>query len=102
MTKICLSEHKSAGRDLSAAFTQALDYFHGLPENEVPRYVVVSDFARIRLFDLENDCQWEFPLAELPQQIERFGFIAGYEKQRIRDEDPINECAMRALLLEHL
>jgi len=90
-----LAEHKSAGRDLSAAFTQALDYFHGLPENEVPRYVVVSDFARMRLFDLENDGQWEFLVAELLQHIERFSFIAGYEKQRIRDEDPINERAVQ-------
>ena len=92
-----LAEHKSAGRDLDAAFGQALDYFSGLKDDEVPRYVVVSDFARFRLIDLENNLEWEFRLAELPGNIERFGFIAGYEKQRIRDEDPINERAVRVL-----
>jgi len=92
-----LAEHKSAGRDLDAAFGQALDYFSGLKDGELPRYVVVSDFARFRLIDLENNLEWEFPLAELAGNIERFGFIAGYEKQRIRDEDPINERAVRVL-----
>lgn len=92
-----LAEHKSAGRDLSDAFVQALDYFSGLKDNEVPRYVVVSDFARFRLIDLEDNQECEFPLAELPQHIESFGFIAGYQKKRIRDEDPINELAVRVL-----
>lgn len=92
-----LAEHKSAGRDLAAAFGQALDYFSGLKDSEVPRYVIVSDFARIRLTDLETGKEHEFPLAQFPKHIERFGFIAGYEKQRIRDEDPINERAVRVL-----
>lgn len=87
-----LAEHKSAGRDLDAAVGQALDYFSGLKTNEFPRYIVVSDFARLRLIDLANDQEWEFPL-RVPANIERFGFNAGYEKQRIRDEDPISERA---------
>ncbi len=92
-----LAEHKSAGRDLAAAFEQALDYFSGLDASEIPRYVVVSDFARFRLTDLESGRQWEFTLAQLPRRIELFGFIAGYQAQRIRDEDPINERAVRVL-----
>lgn len=83
-----LAEHKSAGKDLTAAFGQALDYFSGLDANEIPRYVVVSDFARFRLTDLESGKQWEFTLAQLPKRIELFGFIAGYQTQHIRDEDP--------------
>ncbi len=92
-----LAEHKSAGQDLTAAFGQALDYFSGLKDNEVPRYVVVSDFACFRLTDLESGKQWDFTLAQLPKRIELFGFIAGYQTQRIRDEDPINERAVRVL-----
>lgn len=45
---LLLAEHKSAGADLTAAYTQATDYFAGIPDPELPRYVVVSDFARIR------------------------------------------------------
>ena len=54
---LLLAEHKSAGADLTAAYTQATDYFAGIPDHELPRYVVVSDFARIRLYDLETGRQ---------------------------------------------
>lgn len=43
-----LAEHKSAGQDLDAAFEQATDYFAGLGEDELPRYVVVSDLRTFR------------------------------------------------------
>ena len=98
-----LAEHKSAGKSLDAAFGQALDYFDGIKESERPRYVIVSDFARFRLTDLESgnvqELQefQEFPLAELPQRIELFGFIAGYQAQRVREDDPVNEQAVRML-----
>ena len=41
---VLLVEQKSAGRDLIRAKQQALDYFPGLKEHELPRYVLVSDF----------------------------------------------------------
>jgi hypothetical protein len=50
-----LVEHKSRGLDLDRAFHQATDYFQGLKERDLPRYVVVSDFARFRLYDLDGD-----------------------------------------------
>lgn len=52
---VMLAEHKSAGRDLDAAYRQATDYFAGLIDAELPRYVLVSDFARFRLHDLDGD-----------------------------------------------
>lgn len=74
-----LVEQKSRGRDLDAAFTQGNDYFHGLTNDELPHYVIVSDFARIRLVDVDGDQPLlEFDLKDLPTHIERFGFIAGY------------------------
>lgn len=51
---VLIAEHKSRGRDLGKAYTQALDYFHGLKECELPRFVIVSDFARMRLYNLES------------------------------------------------
>ena len=39
-------EHKSKGKDLDKAYSQALSYFSGLEENELPRYVIVSDFSK--------------------------------------------------------
>jgi len=49
-----LVEHKSAGQDLERAFGQAADYFDGLPERDLPRYVLVSDFQRFHLYDLDQ------------------------------------------------
>ena len=43
---VMLAEHKSAGRDLDAAYQQATDYFAGLSDAELPRYVLVSEAKR--------------------------------------------------------
>src|ERR1039457_1073296 len=67
---VLLVEHKSRGKDLDRAADQAFDYFPGLKERDLPRYVVVSDFARIRLYDIESDEDpIEFPLKELHKNI---------------------------------
>lgn len=74
-----IAEHKSLGRDLDSAYKQALEYFEGIAERDLPRYVIVSDFARIRLYDLDTGTRTEFPLKDLYRNIKLFGFIAGYE-----------------------
>ncbi|WP_240095945.1 DNA methyltransferase [Thermomonas flagellata] len=87
---VMLAEHKSEGRDLDAAFEQATDYFAGLKDAELPRYVLVSDFRRFRLHDLESGERTDFALAELHKQIGRFGFISGYQSRTYQEEDPVN------------
>lgn len=84
---VLLAEHKTQGRDLDKAYQQALTYLDGLKDGELPRYVVVSDFARMRLYDLEEKDEFEFPLQELSKHIERFGFISGYEVQKYEEEE---------------
>ena len=48
-----LAEHKSRGRSLAKAESQAMRYIRALVDDdrrqEVPRYIVVSDFARVIL-----------------------------------------------------
>ena len=83
-------EHKSEGENLDDAYFQALDYFSGLNENELPKYVVVSDFKRIRLDDLEENEQHEFELKDLANNIHLFDFILGHTKRNYKDEDPVN------------
>lgn len=91
-----LVEHKSRGRDLSRAYTQAIDYFEGIADRDLPRYVLVSDFARFRLENLETSERHEFALTDLPKMIRLFDFIAGYEARPIRPQDPVNiEAAER-------
>ena len=83
-------EHKSRGQDLDRAFTQALDYFPGIADRDLPRYVLVSDFARFRLYDIEASTHSEFALKDLHKHIKKFGFIAGYAPQEIKPQDPVN------------
>ena len=85
-----LVEHKSRGEDLDKAYSQALDYFAGLKEHELPKYVLVSDFGRFRLYDLDDDKQHEFKLAELHDNVNLFGFVAGYTQKKYKEEAPVN------------
>lgn len=100
---VLIAEHKSRGANLDKAYDQAIDYFTGLKERDLPRWVIVSDFARFRLYDLDRDERHEFALADLPRQVKLFGFIAGYQVQAIRAQDPVNvEAAERMGALHDL
>lgn len=90
---VLLVEQKSAGRDLTRARDQALAYFPGLKEHELPRYVLTCDFQLFELVDLDTGEEVRFALADLPQHVERFGFIMGVEKRVFRDQDPVNIIA---------
>jgi len=100
-----LAEHKSAGRPLDKAESQAIDYIQSLERegrsDEVPRYILLSDFRRIVLIDLEPEEQGELPkgaehasieipLAELHKHVRHFAFIIGQQTHRFREEDPAN------------
>lgn len=84
---VLLAEHKTRGRDLDKAYNQALEYLDGLKDGELPRYIIVSDFARMRVYDLEVKDEFEFPLSDFSKHIERFGFISGYEVQKYEEEE---------------
>jgi hypothetical protein len=94
---VLLVEHKSLGKDLDRAFTQATDYFSGLKERDLPRYVLVSDFGRFRLYDLDEGHEHEFTLKELHKNVRFFGFIAGYETRSFGEQDPVNIKAAEKL-----
>ena len=94
-----LAEHKSAGKDLSKAQSQAFQYIQELKnagrDEEIPRYVILSDFRRIALFDLEAAespaaPQFTIGLGEFHRHIHRFAFIAGYTSHSFEREDPAN------------
>ncbi len=85
-----LIEHKSRGANLNRAFSQAADYFNGIVERDLPRYILVSDFERFRLYDLEEDTETEFKLSDLQKRIKHFAFIAGYRTQVIAPQNPVN------------
>ncbi len=87
---VLLVEQKSKGRDLTRAREQAKDYFPGLTNSELPRYLLVSDFQTFELTDLISNETVTFALADLPKHVQKFGFIVGVEKRSFDDQDPVN------------
>jgi hypothetical protein len=111
-------EHKSRGEDLSQAETQAFGYIEDLTRegrsDEIPRFVLVSDFANFVLYDLEPEEQLnlplfagrpisrsEFALADFPRHIRSFAFMLGQTRVRFEAEDEANEKAYRRMCELH-
>lgn len=114
-----LAEHKSRGQDLGKATSQAFNYIQELinegRQDECPRYVAISDFERMVLYDLEPDEQLElqrasftdgietveFPIKDFHRHIKHFAFIAGLKTQRLREQDPANLKATKLMANLH-
>jgi len=107
---VLLVEHKSAGRSLAVAESQAFAYIEDLAResrfDEIPRFVIVSDFARFALYDLEPEEKHElplfvgrpyaatiFPLTELHRYVRHFAFLKGERTLRLDPDDPANQKA---------
>ena len=109
-----IGEHKSrlpGGQNLAKAHAQANGYIADLVNTgraaEVPQYIIVSDFHRIAIHNLEADdpdqASVEFLVTDLHQSenLRRFGFIAGYDQRPLDPEDPANIEAAELLATLH-
>ena len=90
-----LVEHKSKGKSLRKAKTQAEDYCLGLQEEEFPRYILTCDFEKFHLFDLEENKEIKFNLCELEQNIYTFSFIIGQSGYNYNDTEEVNRKAIK-------
>jgi hypothetical protein len=82
--RLLIVEHKSAGKNLEQAEEQALDYLQSIDQEDWPIYVVTSNFHSMRIKSLEtSEPSFEFPLTELVKEIDRFGFLAGYDQRSL-------------------
>lgn len=106
---LALIEMKSAGKDLAAAEQQALDYIDDLPDPEVPRWVITSDFRRLRLLDLRSEAgtvPLEFELSALREQADKLAFLAGYGERtfgsKAQETASIKAAKLMASLYEAL
>lgn len=102
---VMLGEHKSLGQDLSKAASQGFDYIQSLQReeraNEIPQFIVVSDFQTIVVYDLDSkdpaDPVATFKTAKLHENIKHLGFLSGYTTKPVDPEDPINIKAVEVL-----
>ena len=86
-------EMKSDGKSLTKAYDQAMDYFSGIAEADLPKHILVCDFQRFQLHDIASKTINEFTLKDFYLNIKLFGFIAGYKALIIKPQDPINRQA---------
>lgn len=85
-----LVEMKSRGADLDKAYQQALEYTYGLKDFELPKFILISDFAQFVVYDLEEETVTQFPLIDLIKNVDFFGPMIGYQKTSYKEQDPVN------------
>ncbi len=99
---LLLVEMKSAGKDLASAHAQALRYTALLTDTDRPRYLLISDFQNLHLYDRGDSKNQDAPplrfaLADFRQHVEALGFLCGYQKTAIAQQEAANTAAASAL-----
>ena len=86
-----LIEMKSPGKDLQKAYEQAKRYAQALPDAELPKVILISDFCNFHYYNLEKDGELTvFTLEELAENIGLFSFLAGYKEIEYKKADAVN------------
>lgn len=103
--KLVMIEQKSRGLDLNKAYNQVSKYYERLSAADKPRYIVLSNFDELWLFDIENPLnikEYKCPIADLPKNAEWLDFLApNAAMAEIVEENPINRQATEMVAKLH-
>lgn len=103
--KLVMIEQKSRGLDLNKAYNQVSKYYERLSAADKPRYIVLSNFDELWLFDIENPLnikEYKCRLADLPKNAEWLDFLApNAAMAEIVEENPINRQATEMVAKLH-
>jgi type I restriction-modification system DNA methylase subunit len=78
-------EMKTPGKDMLKAYQQAKEYAANLPPDELPEGILICDFCNFDYYNLEENKEVEhFTLADLPQKVELFGYLAGHKVKKYK------------------
>lgn len=99
---LLLVEMKSAGENLQDAYQQALGYLPLLKNPaDQPRYILVSDFQNLHLYDLQAPTDQAAPLcfalAHFRQHVNALDFLLGYERVFQQWQEQISKQAATTL-----
>jgi len=84
-------EMKTPGKDMVKAYQQAKEYAVNLPPDELPIGILISDFCNFDYYNLEENKDVEhFTLAELPDKVELFGYLAGHKDIKYQAVSPVD------------
>ncbi|WP_210133949.1 type IIL restriction-modification enzyme MmeI [Staphylococcus sp. GDY8P168P-1] len=98
---ILLIEMKSKGIKLDKAKSQAYRYVMNLDKEDIPKYVILSNFDRIQLLDLitpQNSI--DIRVKDIPKYVDNFNFLQSKVNEVHIPSNPVNEKA--AKLMEKL
>jgi len=98
---VLLIEMKSRNKTLDKAKSQAFKYVMNLEKDDIPKYVILSNFERINLIDLSDPSKcWDFKVSDLSKYHEIFGFLTNQVSDVYIPTNPVNEKA--AIMMEKL
>src|ERR1019366_431745 len=89
----CLSNANRAARIWTARFSRPRTIS---PASRIATFRATSscptssDFARFRLYDLEEGEPHEFTIEDFYKNVRLFGFVAGYLTTSYKEQDPVN------------
>lgn len=98
---VLLIEMKSKGIKLDKAKSQAYRYVMNLDKEDIPKYVILSNFDRIQLLDLitpQNSI--DIRVKDIPKYVDNFNFLQSKVNEVHIPSNPVNEKA--AKLMEKL
>lgn len=96
-----LVEHKSHGRDLQAATSQALGYLDGLDDHDLPEAIVACDFERFTHRDLRTGETTEFTISELKDHVRLFGPLIEQPSLKVEEQSPVSLAAAERMAALH-
>jgi len=98
---IILVEMKSRGKDLDKAYLQARQYEKALPQHELPKFILISDFENFHLYDHDEDEYHEFKLENLADNVHLFSELAGYDKVEDAEKSEVDIKATEKMAQIH-
>lgn len=96
-----LVEQKSGGSDLGSATTQALAYLDALPDSDLPKGIVVSNFEQFQYLNLETTELTSFRLADLARNVRLFGALLDERSEDYQEQGPVNRRAAERMAALH-
>ena len=95
---LLLIEMKSKGIKLDKAKSQAYRYVMNLDKEDIPKYVILSNFERIQLLDLMSPQKSiDIRVKDLPKYVENFNFLQNKVNEVHIPSNPVNEKAARMM-----
>ncbi|MBM6184269.1 class I SAM-dependent DNA methyltransferase [Staphylococcus epidermidis] len=95
---LLLIEMKSKGIKLDKAKSQAYRYVINLDKEDIPKFIILSNFERIQLLDLVNPQKSiDIRVKDLPKYIENFNFLQNKVSEVYIPSNPVNEKAAKMM-----